>query len=194
MTTKRIIGVAGMPGAGKEIVLDVFRNNEYPIVVMGDEIRAEAKQRGLKPNPSNIGKVMLKIRSEEGPGILARRCIPKIKAHNSPIVVIDGIRSIHEITEYRKVFPNFKTIGVHASPKTRFHRLVRRKRSDDPRNWETFVERDERELRVGLSEVIATSDYIIVNEGTIREFKNKVMNLVKRELKNEYNQQNRAHC
>jgi dephospho-CoA kinase len=47
--------------------------------------------------------------------------------------------------------------------------LRTRGRSDDPSNWEEFEERDLRELKVGLGEVIALADEMIVNEGTIDE-------------------------
>jgi len=61
------------------------------------------------------------------------------------------------------------TVALHASPKTRFQRLLSRNRSDDPKNWETFYERDIRELDVGLGHVIALADIVLVNEGTITQ-------------------------
>jgi dephospho-CoA kinase len=182
MTEKTVIGVTGMPGAGKDVAIDVFRELGFPIIVMGDEVRAEAKRRGLQPTPENVGKVMLQIRTEEGPEVLARRCIPKIKAANSPIIVIDGIRSMHEVQEYRKEFPKLKVMAVHTSPHTRFKRLTKRGRSDDPQDWTTFAERDQRELGVGLGEVVATADLMVINEGTIEGFKKKLRYLLKRKF------------
>jgi len=67
---------------------------------------------------------------------------------------------------------------VHAPPKVRFSRLVRRARSDDPSTWEVFHERDMRELGVGLGNVIALAEKILVNDGTIEEFKVKVKNIL----------------
>ena len=150
---------------------------------MGDEVRAEAKQRGLQPTPENVGKVMLQIRAEDGPEVLARRCIPKIRASDSSVVIIDGIRSMHEVQEYRKEFPKMRVMAVHASPKTRFRRLTKRGRSDDPQDWTTFVERDQRELGVGLGDVVATADLVVINEGTIEDFKNKLRYLLKRKFR-----------
>jgi len=174
-----------MPGSGKNTIREIINEFGFPLVVMGDEVRVEAERRNLDPTPENLGEIMLQIRAEEGPGVLARRCIPKIKASNSPVVVVDGIRSMHELKEFRKEFPNFKLIAIHASPKTRFKRLLKRGRSDDPKKWETFVERDQRELSVGIGEVIATADYMIVNEGTKEQFRKKLKQLLKQGLKNE---------
>jgi len=46
-----VIGVTGMPGAGKDTVRDIVREYGFPVVVMGDEVRAEAARRGLEPTP-----------------------------------------------------------------------------------------------------------------------------------------------
>lgn len=165
MQSKIVIGVAGMPGAGKATVEEVFRKKGYPVVVMGDEVREEAKRRNLKPTPDNFGRLMLQIREEEGPAVLAKRCIPNIRTADSDVVVVDGVRSPHEVDEFKKAFRNFILIAIDASPKTRFRRLRFRARSDDPKDWETFIARDKRELNLGLGELIATADYVIVNEG-----------------------------
>ena len=182
---KIVIGVTGMPGSGKGVVREIVREYGFPVVVMGDEVRAEAARRNLEPTPENLGKLMLQIRAEEGPGVLARRCIPKIRALDAEVVVVDGLRSPHEVREFRKVFPKFKVIAIHASPKTRFQRLLRRGRSDDPKDWETFYMRDQRELSVGIGEVIATADYMIVNEGSIEELEAELKQIIKKVIGDE---------
>jgi dephospho-CoA kinase len=182
VTKKTVIGVTGMPGAGKDVVREVFRELGFPIVTMGDEVRAEAERKGLPPTPENLGKTMLKLRAEEGTGVLAKRCLPKIGALNSKIVVVDGIRSLDEVAEYKKEHPDLKIIAVHASPETRFERLVRRNRSDDPEDWKVFNERDQRELSVGLGNVIAAADIMVVNEGTKEAFKQKLRKILNKEF------------
>ena len=175
MKNKVVVGVTGMPGSGKATVVEVAKNMRCGIVVMGDEVRKETKRRDLEPTPKNMGKVMLKLRQEGGPAIVAKRCIPKIEKIKDKVVIIDGIRSIYEVDEFKKRFSRFKLLAIHSSPETRFKRLFRRKRSDDPASWETFLERDWRELHVGLGSVIASADVIIVNEGKRAEFKKEVL-------------------
>lgn len=178
MKEKILIGVAGMPGAGKATVEEIVRDMGYSVVVMGDEIRDEAKRRGLKPTPENLGMVMLKLREERGPEIVTERCIPKIEKADGRIAVVDGIRSPHEVEEFKRHFSDFTLIAVHASPETRFQRLFKRGRSDDPTEWDTFAGRDLRELSVGLGDVIAMADYIIVNEGTKNQLKRQIRNVL----------------
>ncbi|MEM1589497.1 MAG: AAA family ATPase, partial [Candidatus Bathyarchaeia archaeon] len=139
---KLVVGLAGMPGAGKSVVVNVAKANGYGIVVMGDEVREEAKKRGLEPSPENLGRLMLELRRLEGEAVIAKRCILKIAGMAENKVIVDGIRSLAEVEEFKRNFPNFVLVAVHASPETRFKRLFHRRRSDDPKSWEVFHERD----------------------------------------------------
>ncbi len=179
---KIVLGVAGMPGAGKGTVREIFQKMGYSVVVMGDEVREEAKRRNLKPTPENLGIIMLKLREEEGPAAIAKRCIPRMEKVKEKVVV-EGIRSLHEVNEFKKHFPNFTLIAIHASPETRFRRLFQRKRSDDPKVWETFRKRDLRELGVGIGAAVATADHMIVNEGSKAQLKRKTREVLKEILK-----------
>jgi len=180
-----VIGVTGMPGAGKDTVRDIVREYGYPVIVMGDEVRAEATRRGVKLTSENLGKIMLQIRAEEGPDAIAKRCIRKIRGLDVNVIVIDGLRSPHEVESFRREFPNFRVIAIHASPRTRFKRLLKRGRSDDPKDWETFCARDRRELSVGIGEVIAMADYMIINEGSIERLRREVKKVVERVIRDE---------
>jgi dephospho-CoA kinase len=171
---KIVVGVAGMPGSGKATIRRMVERMGNVAVVMGDEVREEAIRKGLKPTPENLGMIMLRLRKEEGPAVVAERCIPKIEKAKSKVVIVDGIRSLHEVEAFKRHFPSFALIAIHSSPEARFKRLFRRRRSDDPKNWKTFMERDSRELGVGLGSVIATADYMIVNEGTKSQLKRDV--------------------
>ncbi|RLE50386.1 MAG: dephospho-CoA kinase, partial [Candidatus Methanomethylicota archaeon] len=53
-----------------------------------------------------------------------------------------------------------------------------------PKNWMEFHERDFRELKVGIGNVIALADYMIVNEVSIGEFKRKAGELLMRLVEN----------
>jgi len=182
---KIILGVAGMPGAGKATVVEVAKKMGFGIVVMGDEVREETKRRDLKSTPEAVGKVTLKMRRESGPAVVAERCISKIENLKNKVVIVDGIRSLYETDAFKKHFPNFKLFAIHSSLETRFKRLFKRKRSDDPAGWETFLERDWRELHVGLGSVIASAEVMIVNEGKRAELKIEVEKLLENITKNE---------
>jgi len=184
MDDKIVICLAGMPCSGKSIIVKVAKECGYNVVVMGDMIREEAERRRLEPNPENLGKIMLELRQKEGPAVIAKRCMPKIKQAIRDRVIIDGIRSLDEIEEFKRHFPKFSLIAVHSSPETRFRRLYRRRRSDDPESWGIFRERDMRELSVGLGNVIAMAEYIIVNEEELEALKEKIREILRRVERN----------
>ncbi|HSV49309.1 MAG TPA: hypothetical protein VLH35_03255, partial [Candidatus Acidoferrales bacterium] len=126
---------------------------------------------GLEPTPQNIGKVMLELRAKEGQYVIAKKCIPKIESQASNRVLIDGLRSLFETDIFKEHFASFTLVAVHAPPNVRFERLKVRGRSDDPPNYEVFHERDNREMGVGLGNVIAMAEKILVNDNSIDGFK-----------------------
>jgi dephospho-CoA kinase len=177
---KLVLGVAGMPGSGKSLVVRVARENGYEAVVMGDVVRREAEKKNLQPNPENVGKIMLELREKEGKNVIAKRCVPLIEQARKHKVVVDGIRSLDEVEEFKRHFSNFSIIAICSSPETRFQRLYRRGRSDDAEGWDVFRERDMRELGVGLGNVIAMAEYTVVNDQPSEVVKNRVKHALRK--------------
>jgi dephospho-CoA kinase len=177
---KLVVGLAGMPGSGKSLVVETARAEGYAIVVMGDVVREETQKRGLELTPKNIGKVMLELRKKGGNSIIADKCISKIERQKSGKVIVDGVRSLSEVDAFRTHFPKFTLMAVHASSETRFNRLYRRHRSDDPDGWELFHERDMRELSVGLGNAITMAEYLIINENNKDATKAKAKKIFRR--------------
>jgi dephospho-CoA kinase len=179
----KVIGVTGMPGSGKGIVAGVARNLGFEIVRMGDVIRDEAQKRKAK-----IGETAVQLRKEHGDFVVAERCIQKIKdlssGHDNPsdLFIIEGIRSPFEVEMFRENFPGFKVLSVNSSPETRFKRLVNRKRIDDSIDKSEFDNRDKRELKFGIGEVIARADFMVPNEGSIKKFKNIIRSILTNEM------------
>ena len=176
---RKVIAISGMPGAGKGVASAAAKQLGFDVLILGDVIREETQRRGLDPTPQNIGAVMLQVRELEGPAAVAKRLLPKIEQCKSEAVIVEGVRSLHELTELKSKFEVI-TLVIHASPKTRFQRLLSRGRSDDPKTWDTFFERDDRELTVGLGQVIALADYLAVNEDTITELQSTVKGILTR--------------
>ena len=105
---------------------------------------------------------MLELREKNGPGAVAELIKDSITNSTHEIIIIDGIRSIHEINVLKQT-GNVKLLAVHATPDTRFNFLSERKRSDDPLTHEKFEERDNSEIGVGLEEIIGLADESIEN-------------------------------
>jgi dephospho-CoA kinase len=177
---KLLVGLAGMPGSGKSLVVETAIDEGYAVVNMGDIIREETKNRGLELNPKNIGKVMLELRQTGGNSVIAEKCIPKIEQTKTNKIIVDGIRSLSEVDTFKNHFHKFNLIAVHSSPEKRFSRLYLRQRSDDPKEREIFHERDMRELGVGLGNAIAMAEYVVTNEDHKEDTQRKVRGILRR--------------
>lgn len=178
----KLIIVTGMPGAGKSEVADIFRKSGHPIIIMGDIIREETKRRGLEANRTNTKKIALELREKDGPGAVAKHCIKKLKENEAETIVIEGCRSLAEVDVFDDYAEIVTIVSVHTSPSTRFTRLKSRGRDDAPLEWESFRERDLREISIGLGGVIAMSDIMLINEGTIEELQEASKEIMKRFL------------
>jgi dephospho-CoA kinase len=158
-----------MPGSGKSTIANGLKSRGFEIINMGDAVRAEAKLRNLQPSGENLGKLMLDLRDKNGSGAIAKLIKNQIINSNSNVIIIDGIRSNEEIEILKKI-ATVKLLSIHASTGKRFNFLTQRGRTDDPENKESFDERDDREIKVGISSSIALADESISNNNlTIEE-------------------------
>ena len=175
--------LTGMPGAGKSSVADSLKERGFYVISMGDVVREEARLQNMELTDNNLGNIMLKLRKEMGPGAISHLIVKKTRCEDntlSKIVIIDGIRSIHEV-DILKDIGNVKLLAIHASTDTRFKHIKQRARLDKPLNEEDFVVRDKRELTVGISEAIALSDESISNNNlTIEELKEKAYEIIQK--------------
>ena len=169
----RILGISGMPGAGKDLVSETAKERGAKIVSMGDIIRREAKKRG-----ESSGETACKLREEYGQFIVSELTIEEIKKiieegfENS--IIVEGIRSHHEVEMFKENFDNFMILSIFANPQIRFERLKKRGRPDDHQDYEGFRTRDENELGFGIGNVISLSDRMIINESDIESYSEKI--------------------
>lgn len=169
----QVMGISGMPGSGKSVIADKALEKGAIIVSMGDIIREEAKKRGepTKETAKNL-------RKEFGDNIVSELTIEKIKKleenEENKLIIIEGIRSHHEVKMFKENFDNFFILSVFANPTIRFERLKIRQREDDSQDYEGFQKRDETELGFGIGNVISLSDKLIINESDLESYEMEV--------------------
>ncbi len=174
--------VVGMPGSGKSTCIEVAsRVLGVPRVSMGDAVRAEARRRGIPFEKLN--EFADELRRVRGPQVVAELTMPLLQSMDSDVCIVEGVRSLYEVDYFREAGLRVVVVAIHSSPRTRFERLLKRGRPDDPRDWGSFVERDRRELSWGIGSVIALADYMIVNEGSVEELRDACVNTIRRALR-----------
>src|SRR5512146_1616455 len=156
----KVIAFVGMPGAGKSEASAVAREMGMPVVIMGDVLREEVRERGLPPTDVNTGAVANQLRKDEGMDAIAKRCMPKIEALKANDVVVGKIDGPCEL---------------------RLDRLRRRARSDDEGSPEWLKQRDERELFWGMGKAIDVAGKSVVNLDPIERFKAEIRSILRKE-------------
>lgn len=169
----QVMGISGLPGSGKSLVSDIAIERGAMIVSMGDIIREEAKKRGesTKDTAQNL-------RAEFGQYIVSELTIKKIKKLQEEgienKIIVEGIRSPHEVNMFKENFDNFIILSIFANPTLRFERLKNRMREDDSTDYNEFKSRDQMELDFGIGDVISLSDKIIINESDLESYTAKI--------------------
>ncbi len=171
----KILLVTGMPGAGKEELLNVARSMDIPFLRMGDIVREFHASSGAAEKGLSVGQVANGEREKHGKDIWAKRAIEKMSGE---LFLVDGCRSIDEVESYKGLSDQVFIIGVHAPRMIRYDRLVKRGRDDAPHNIQEFDERDTRELGWGMGSVLALSDYLIINDSDLDSFRQKVRSVL----------------
>jgi len=176
-----VYGLTGLPGSGKSELGRVLKDHGHPLIRMGDMVWDHVRELGLELTSMNVGRIAHERREREGPDIWARVTARSIhdltKDDPQNLVFIDGVRSIQEADHFRETLENFRIVAVHTSPKTRYDRIMARKRIDDTLSYESFIEREQRELSWGIAKVIVLADIMVVNDGTKEELKESALAL-----------------
>jgi dephospho-CoA kinase len=164
----KLIVTVGMPGSGKDELVEVARQMGLATLKMGDLVRDETRRRGLSLTNANVARVANEEREKHGPGIWAQRAVPKLTETK---MLVDGCRSDSEVGVFRHNFGDLFVLAIFAPPEQRYDRLMQRGRGDDGANLQEFYDRDRRELKWGIGNAFVLADGVLTNEGTLEEFR-----------------------
>lgn len=177
----RVVGITGMPGSGKSEAVAVARERGHPVVRMGDLVWEEVERQGLPREAGVVGRVAHAMREQHGADVWALRTVARVReaSDGAAIVLIDGIRSNHEVEVFRRELGHdFLLVAIHTDPDERHARLTRRARDDDPADHGAHADRDQRELGWGIARTIALADEMVVNDDTLDTFRRRVARLL----------------
>ncbi|MCL5804086.1 MAG: flagellar hook-basal body complex protein FliE [Candidatus Thermoplasmatota archaeon] len=170
--------VTGMPGAGKDEFIAVAKQSGYSDFHMGNAVRHFAETSNITVSDQDIGKFATSERNRHGMDIWARRTYESIKKTNR--IIIDGMRNPEELEYFRSVEKIVYVVAVFANRRTRLERILRRHRQDDVSSMQELIMRDERELAWGIAKTIVLSDYLIVNDSSLADFRHRSAELIVR--------------
>lgn len=190
----RFVGVTGLPGAGKGAFIDMLRpllteaDTETRYYSLSDELRAEARRRGLAVERPVLRAIANELRQERGSGVLSRlvaaqirRDLAQLPAQEALVVIVDSIRNPQEVRVLREELgPAFILVGIEAPMEALVERIASRARYDEP---DEFLEQKEaaRKMILGetgkdepdhghnITECVAMADWRIDNSRTLED-------------------------
>ena len=185
MKDKLLIGITGAFGSGKSTAADFFVSKGFKRITLSDFLEEELKRRGkTQVTRSLLQDIGNELREKFGSNILAKKALEYIEKENIQKTVIDGIRNIEEINEFRKA-ENYTQLGILADRKIRFERLKKLKRREKL-TWDLFQKLDLRDLGIGEAKsglqtafCITLSDGFITNNKGEEDFKKALTQFLK---------------
>lgn len=145
---------------------------------MGEAVRELARENlGPEATSHEIGHWATVSREVNGPEIMAKRLVTKWREGREPDtpVHIEGVRSIHEVAAFDRLFTFVPIIFVDAPFGTRLSRLNSRGRDgEDAFDVVDLVERDNREAEWGVRQIRFYSQYTLPNDDDISTLRNRL--------------------
>jgi len=133
---------------------------------------------GLELTRENMQNWADELRKKFGVGALMNIMLEKANEDTSKNYIFDSLRNLGEAFFLREKTKDFVLIGVDASQKIRFERMIARKKPSDPKTWEEFLKMDERDnfdasntFGQQTGKLLEIADFVIVNDGNLEDSK-----------------------
>ena len=137
------------------------------------------KEANLEITPENERMIREGLRRDLGMGAFAKILLPRIKEYaKDSDVVLDGLYSWDEYKILNEELDDIKMIAVITDKNIRYNRLS--EREIRPLTNEQAKDRDIAEIENSAKGgPIAYADYFIFNNGTVEEYKNRLLEILK---------------
>lgn len=178
-----IIGITGTLCAGKSMVIELLKEKGFRHHSVSGYLREILEKRNVPVSRDTLVALGNELREKHFPGYVVDRVYERA-AKDGGDCIIESIRTVGEIETLKKKGP-FVLIAVDAKQRVRYKRSVARQSEKDRKSFRQFKADEEREMTSGdpnkqnLSACIARADYRIDNSGTLEEFKEKIMEIIR---------------
>jgi len=185
-----IVGIAGKIAAGKTTVARLLEERGFCRISCSEPLidiltgntkdyswvpEVEFKGEPTRENLIELGRI---LKEKHGEDVLIRLAVDKLRHCKN--IAIDGVRSIGEVKKIKEM--KGVLIYVEARPEIRFERLKRRNAKKDKaiETLEDLLRFDEWEEKLyQTSKLKEIADFIIVNEGSIEELREKLYKILR---------------
>lgn len=183
---KIVLGIVGEIAAGKgELAQYVEKKYGGSAYRSSEVLRDILKRMYLPETRENVQEASMMIREFFGEDIISKVNSEDIKESRTGIVAIDGLRRKEDFKYFQKEF-NFKVIYVDADIEKRFARISKRSENqgDRGKTFQEFKRDHQKETEKKIRGLKKTADYVVENNGTLREFRAKIEKIMENIINN----------
>jgi len=180
-----IIGITGTLGAGKGTIVEyLVKEKGFVHFSVRDYLSEVIRSQGMEVNRDTMVVTANDLRSKNGSAFIIEELYRRAAATRQNCI-IESIRTPGEIQKLRKK-KNFFLLAVDADIKIRYDRIIIRGSETDNVSFETFRQNETREMysddpnKQNLSECIRQADFIIRNDDSLEQLKQKTEEILKK--------------
>lgn len=176
---KKIIGILGKPGAGKDTFCKCFQEiySNIAIFKFSDPLFEVLGIFFDKIKREDLQWLANQLRDKYGEDILAKAIKKKIKHTNADFILLNGLRVWDEYQMLKEI--SGKLVFIDADPKKRWERIIRRReKEDDDISFDKFLELDQQRSEREIMDIAQKADFVINNNRTRTDLKKQVVDLV----------------
>ncbi|MEM3126466.1 MAG: AAA family ATPase [Candidatus Woesearchaeota archaeon] len=180
-----IIGITGTNQAGKGVCGEYLRQRGFAYFSHSDEIRREAKKRGLDPSDRKVLQdIGNEMRRKHGNNYWTDLVIKKIRESGAENAVVDSCRNPGEVERLKKE-DDFVLLAIDAYVQERYKRAIKNGRAPSHFKLNDFIAEEARENSSNpnsqqLGVLIGIADHVIYNNGNIEEFYGKIEEAIRK--------------
>jgi len=178
---KIIIGLTGKMASGKGTVVKyLIKKHKVDTYKFSKILRDILDRLYLEKSRKNIQNTSTFLRKNFGEDCLARAITEDVKKSKNKLIIVDGIRRLVDI-KYLIKEKNIKfyLIAIEIDPKIAYQRLIKRNenKGDNKKTYQQFLADQRKESDREIPKVIKKADFIIDNNGTLKDFKKQISKL-----------------
>jgi dephospho-CoA kinase len=175
----KIIALAGLIGSGKDSASEyIEKKYGYFLIHYSNILREICRKEGLEVTRDNLQNIRVKY----GNTFLAEEVVKRMKASKKQKILIEPLRRSEDFEIPKKEFgKNLVFILIDVEQKTRFERLKKRGRENDPKDFKEFQRQEKRESEIyDFDKTFSYADHVVSNNGTPATLKKEIDKVMKK--------------
>lgn len=167
--SKKIIGIVGTIGAGKDTAGDyISKKLNIPSFQISSPLKQILLQEGKELTRENLIDLGTRLASEKGEAHLAEYILKRAPE----VSIITGMRQLGQLS-FLKSATDLILISIDANPEVRFERVKRNSKLGEASTLDAFISKEQAENSPPnvqrLFECMKLAEYQVINEGSLND-------------------------